>query len=250
MPIGLAAGLAIGAVGGYTVSCVQNHVASGSEDEATNDAGAYSGAAEAATLEMPGLEMIKPHDLTSLGGSSSLISALLHQLWPQINKIGIKAVQESVEPMFQEKLPTAFQKMHFRTLDLGKEPIKLDNFVVHPVLDTNNTLCIELEINWDSTCDILLAGLPANQTIGIKSIKIRSRLVIVCRPILDVAPVISSAQVAFINQPFIDLDFTGIANVADFGGIRPMVSTMVVTVMYNSVPCRSIFVLMCYCAPT
>lgn len=229
MVVGLAAGLAIGAIGGFAVNQF-----TACENDSANDAKTLenggSAATEAAALLMPGAGKLNASDVrVSLESSSSLMSALLQQLWPQINKIGIKAVKESVEPMFAEKLPAAFGKMYFQKLDLGSQPIQLENFVVHPVME--NTLRIELEINWDSNCDILLAGLPAGNTIGVNSMKLRSRLVVVCRPILDVAPVMGSAQVAFINHPYINLDFTGLANVADWANVRPMVSLSFVIVV-------------------
>lgn len=220
MVLGLAAGVAIGAVGTYAITSLtacDTGAAKANDEEIGGSA-----AAEAAALMMPGAGSMNSTDvLVSLESSSSLVSALLHQLWPHINKIGVKSVKESVEPMLQEKLPVAFSKIHFQTLDLGKQPITLENFVVHPVVD--DTLRIELEINWDSTCDILLAGLPAGSTIGVKAMKLRSRLAIVCRPILDVSPIVCSAQVAFINQPYINLDFLGLADIADWANVRPMV---------------------------
>ena len=222
MVLGLAAGVAIGAVGGFAISSLTGCDASAARDKGEENG--VSAATEAAALLMPGAGSLNTSDvLVSLESSSSLVSALLQQLWPQINKIGIKSVKQTVEPMLQEKLPAAFHKIHFQRLDLGNQPIALENFVVHPVV--NDTLRIELEINWDSTCDILLAGLPAGSTIGVKAIKLRSRLVIVCRPILDVSPVVCSAQVAFINQPYINLDFLGLADIADWANIRPMVSS-------------------------
>lgn len=223
MPIGVFAGVAIGAAGTFALQKVGIGVGNGNNGRGQALEHGGSASAEAAKLLlMPGAASINAGDIKiSLESSSSLVSALLQQLWPQINKIAIKIVKDSVEPMFAETLPGPFKKMYFKTLDLGKEPLKLENFVVHPVID--NTLRIELEINWDSSCDILLAGIPGNNTVGVKTIKLRSRMLIVCRPVLDAAPVVSSAQIAFINHPFIDLDFLGLANVADWMSIRPMI---------------------------
>jgi Synaptotagmin-like mitochondrial-lipid-binding domain len=216
MVVGLAAGLAVGVAGGFAAGRLK-----GGDKGAKSDGG--SAATEAAALLMPGAGTMNTSEVrVSLESSSSLMSALLHQLWPQINKVGIKSVKDAVEPMLAEKLPKAFKGVHFKTLDLGNQPIKFENFVVHPVVD--DTLRIELEINWDSSCNILLGGIPGGNTIGVKEMKLRSRLVVFCRPILDVSPIIAGAQIAFINHPYIDLDFTGLADVADWANVRPMVS--------------------------
>lgn len=223
MPLGVAVGVVIGAAGSLALQTAGSVFSGGKNGSGQALENGGSASVEASKLQlMPGAATINAGDIKiSLESSSSLVSALLQQLWPQINKIAIKIVKDSVEPMFAETLPGPFKKMHFQTLDLGSEPLKLENFVVHPVID--GTLRIELEINWDSNCDILLTGIPGGNTIGVKTIKLRSRMLILCRPILDEAPVVSSAQIAFINHPFIDLDFLGLANVADWVSIRPMI---------------------------
>ncbi|CAB9498745.1 Extended synaptotagmin [Seminavis robusta] len=218
MVVGVIAGVAIGAAGTWLITLFKKRDGSLPQGEQQQQ--------QQQVLELSQLTNNgggpMPH--VALESSSSLLSALLYQLWPHLNTMMGSTVKESLDKTFAESLPSALQKMHVVKLDLGAQPIRFENFVVHPLMDSSDCLKIELEINWDSSCDVLIGGIPpGNNTIGVKSIKLESRLVLVCRPILKQAPVVGSLQLAFVNPPFINLDFTGLANIADFANIRPMV---------------------------
>ena len=49
--------------------------------------------------------------------------------------------------------------------------------------------------------------------------KLRGRLSVLLGPLTNIIPLIGAAQLAFINPPHLELDFTGAANVADFSAI-------------------------------
>lgn len=64
-------------------------------------------------------------------------------------------------------------------------------------------------------CDIQLKG-GMGIAFGVKSMKLQGRMGILMRPLTTDLSIVSGIQYGFINPPDLELDFTGLANVADF----------------------------------
>lgn len=162
------------------------------------------------------------------GGPESLgwLNDIISQLWGRMSIAGEQMVKESVEPSFAE-LPGPLSSLRFTKIDLGKTPIKFDRIDVH----TKNEDCIKLDIDiiWDGDCDIVLSANIIG-SFGVRSVKLTGRLSVLMLPLIDRMPLVSAVQVAFINPPELDLDFTGMANIADLSIID---STIRNTIHYS-----------------
>jgi Ca2+-dependent lipid-binding protein len=66
---------------------------------------------------------------------------------------------------------------------------------------------------------------------GVKHVKLRGRLSILLGPLTNIIPLIGAAQIAFINPPLLELDFTGAANVADFSAIDGAVRGVILSII-------------------
>lgn len=66
---------------------------------------------------------------------------------------------------------------------------------------------------------------------GVKHVKLRGRLSILLGPLTNIIPLIGAAQIAFINPPHLELDFTGAANVADFSAIDGAVRGVILSII-------------------
>jgi len=76
--------------------------------------------------------------------------------------------------------------------------------------------------------------ITANREIaqqGVKHVKLRGRLSILLGPLTNVIPLIGAAQLAFINPPLLELDFTGAANVADFSAVDGAVRGVMLSII-------------------
>ena len=123
---------------------------------------------------------------------------------------GADVVKESVEPSFQD-LPGPLSSLHFEKVDLGSIPIAFDRIDVHT--KDSDSIKLDIDVVWDGTCDIRLrCGIGF---FGVRSIKLNGRLSVLMSPLIDKLPLVSAVQVAFINPPRIELDFTGAAQIAD-----------------------------------
>ncbi|KKY37299.1 putative c2 domain-containing protein [Diaporthe ampelina] len=152
--------------------------------------------------------------LTASGGTESagFLNDIVAQLWPNINIAGCRMVKEIVEPILASTLPGPLSSLRFTKLDLGQQPIRISEVDVHKT--QNGGIKLDMDILWDGKSDIDLEGSLVPK-LGIKNIHLKGRLSILLAPLTNIIPLIGAAQVAFINPPYLKLDFTDAANIAD-----------------------------------
>lgn len=163
------------------------------------------------------------------GGVESVgfLNDIIAQLWDYINVAGSKMTKDIVEPMFKEMLPAPLSSLHFVKIDLGKIPIKLDNADVHGRKE--GVIKLDIDVKWDGECDIELA--TSLFEFGVEKVKIAGRMSILLCPLIDRIPLVSAAQIAFVNPPHVELDFTGLAQVADLSVIDKTIRKIIQNVL-------------------
>ena len=92
-------------------------------------------------------------------------------------------------------------------------PLKMDDIQVRAI--QNGTMIVmEMDILWNGNCDIQLhADFIGN--FGVRHIHFGGRLCLWFQPLTNELPVVSAIQYAFGHPPYVSLDFTGLAQVAD-----------------------------------
>lgn len=153
------------------------------------------------------------------------LSDLLAQLWSYINAAASQNIKETVEPQFKT-LPGPLSTLHFTKCDLGQVPLRLDNIIVHDVDKATNTLQFDVDVHWDGRANIQL---KANYlgSFGVKSIKLFGRMSVLMKPLVSTLSIVRAVQVAFINPPEIELDFVGLANIADMKMLKHKIDTLI-----------------------
>ena len=143
----------------------------------------------------------------------NFLSDIMARLWPYINQAGCDMMRSTMEPMFAEMMPGPFKSIKFTKLDLGETPMVIDNIIVHQLQD--GCVKFDWDITWDSSSDIQLSG-KYGINFGVKSIQLAGRMSFLLNPLSNVIPCVDAIQYAFVNPPQLELDFTGLANIADF----------------------------------
>ncbi|KAM0406524.1 hypothetical protein ACHAPZ_003288 [Fusarium culmorum] len=168
--------------------------------------------------------------LTASGGAESagFINDIIAQLWPNINVAGGQMVKDIVEPMLEQMLPGPLANLKFVKADFGNEPLKLSHVDVHRT--PQEGIKLDMNLDWDGKCDFELDASMVPK-IGIEHVKLRGRLSVLLCPITNVIPLIGAAQVAFINPPSIELDFTDAANIADFSIIDKTIRKVILNII-------------------
>ena len=158
----------------------------------------------------------------------NFLSDFVARLWPYIDKAATSMVRDMAAPAFKD-LPFPLSTLEFRKFDLGNVPFVLDNILVRELQEMDDHggvdgkkqeyIQFEWDITWNSKCDIQLAtekvGGVAVVAFGVKEFSLSGRLQVIAKPLSGVLPCMDAIQFAFVNPPKIELDFTGLANVAD-----------------------------------
>ena len=140
----------------------------------------------------------------------NFLSDVIARLWPYINRAGQAMIIESLTPTFQD-LPGPLKSLKFVQCDLGTSPIVIDNIVVHE--ETGGAIQFDWDVIWDTTCKIQLKA-DYGISFGVKAIELRGRMSFLMKPLSDVIPCVDAITYSFINPPTLEIDFTGLANVA------------------------------------
>lgn len=148
------------------------------------------------------------------GGVESVgfLNDMVAQMWDYINIGAAKMVKDIVEPIFADVLPGPLKSLHFTKIDLGKIPITFDNIDVHT--RSKDSVKLDVDVNWQGDCDIELKASVIGG-LGVEKVKLKGRMSVIFCPLVPSIPPFSAVQVAFINPPSLELDFTGAADIAD-----------------------------------
>lgn len=167
---------------------------------------------------------------SSVERSESFLADLLASLWKQINIMATEKIQRTVAPIFQT-LPGPLASLRFTKVCLGHVPLRLDNIVVHECTKNSfgrDYVQFDVDVVWDGECDIQLQA-DYIGCFGVKSIKLFGRMSVVLQPLTNALPIVGAVQFAFINTPDLELDFTGIAQVADIKSINTSIRSCILT---------------------
>mmetsp|Transcript_28583 Transcript_28583/g.62172 ORF Transcript_28583/g.62172 Transcript_28583/m.62172 type:complete len:898 (+) Transcript_28583:892-3585(+) len=154
------------------------------------------------------------------GESVEWLNFLIEQMWPYIAEYAEKIIW-GMEETIQKSVPVG---IHFKTVSLGKEPIRFGP--INPRITScyyNNEYIeeggVELKIGVDysSDCEIILQSGFA--TVGATSLTIQGTMSVHFRPLHNESPFFGGIEILFTNPPRVDLDFKGIGNLADMPGI-------------------------------
>ncbi|KAK7957957.1 hypothetical protein PG996_010600 [Apiospora saccharicola] len=168
--------------------------------------------------------------LTASGGAESagFLNDIIAQLWPNINVAGGRMIKEIVEPMFAEMLPGPLAKLQFVGIDLGTVPLRVSNVDVHKT--DNEGIKLDMDVIWEGDSDIDLDAHMVPK-LGIEHIHLKGRLCILLAPLTNIIPLIGAAQVAFINPPELQLDFTGAAEFADWALVDKAIRKVILNII-------------------
>ncbi len=174
----------------------------------------------------PGLLLVQAMQMESTE-SVAFLNEMVEHLWPYINVSVSAMIKDIVEPMFADLLPGPFKNTKFTLIDLGSVPMKFDSVDVHT--RRNDSIKLDMDVHWDGSCDIDLKS-PIIGGYGVKRVELSGRLSIVMQPLVPVMPVVSAIQLGFINPPTLNMNFTGVADIADVslisGSIRKIINNV------------------------
>jgi len=144
----------------------------------------------------------------------NFLSDIISRLWSNLRVAVSARIRKTIEPILEEMgLPLKLVKV-----DLGVTPLRFENIVVRELQKSSDEagyFKMNMDMVWNSTCDIQLKGDHLIPKFGIANITFSGRMQFIFNPLSDVIPCIGGIQYGFVDPPKIHLDFTGIAAIAN-----------------------------------
>jgi len=150
--------------------------------------------------------------VVSTAENETFLTGILDRLWPHISKVGCDIIRVCL---------AADSGMRFTKLDLGQIPVRLENVTVHET-KPDGSVQFDADIIWNSLCEIKVKA-DYMGSFGVDRIELHGRMAFLLKPLTDVIPIASAVQYYFLNPPVLDLNFTGMAQVADISVLKRQV---------------------------
>lgn len=150
-------------------------------------------------------------------------------MWPYIDEhVSNKVIKEKLEPKIRKAL--AKKKLNGfefdrNRIELGATPIRLGGIKVHDMNTSRDEIILDIDLMFASDCSInfRLGGIPA----AFNNFEIYGKIRIIMKPLISKAPFIGGIQVFFLNNPEIDFDLAGPAEIANIPGLRDILRKVI-----------------------
>eukprot|EP00927_Polykrikos_kofoidii_P043732 TRINITY_DN37815_c0_g1_i1.p1 TRINITY_DN37815_c0_g1~~TRINITY_DN37815_c0_g1_i1.p1 ORF type:complete len:1339 (-),score=217.60 TRINITY_DN37815_c0_g1_i1:101-3541(-) len=175
-------------------------------------------------------QFAKPNELSfAFAGSDQLaaraipeVNWLVKQVWPFVEAAAKDMLMKMLPTEIDARLPSALRPVKIQQFCLGHE---------HPVFgpllgtrreDDGSEIQFIMHMSYDGDISILL-DVGGFADMGVKRIVARGTLSVKLRPLMSHMPVVGGVQVAFLNEPDIDITFAGKLQVANHYFVRGVI---------------------------
>ncbi|KAF7284996.1 hypothetical protein GWI33_012316 [Rhynchophorus ferrugineus] len=160
------------------------------------------------------------------------LNRIIKQVWPNVNHYVRQLVRDSIQPALKENLEKfKLSGFKFERIILGSVPFRIGGVKVYDKNTDRNEIVMDLDIFYAGDCDITfyLSGIKG----GIRDFQLHGMLRVVMKPLITSIPLVGGLQVFFLNNPDIDFDLIGIADVLDMPGLSDILRRIVVETVAN-----------------
>ncbi|XP_050309807.1 extended synaptotagmin-2 [Anthonomus grandis grandis] len=160
------------------------------------------------------------------------LNRIIKQLWPCVNLYVKQIVRDSIQPALKENLEK--YKMFgfkFERIILGTVPFRIGGVKVYDKNIDRNEIIMDLDIFYAGDCDVTfyLSGMKG----GIRDFQLHGMLRVVMKPLISSIPLVGGLQVFFLNNPDIDFNLVGVADVLDMPGLSDILRRIVIETVAN-----------------
>ncbi|CAG9107919.1 unnamed protein product [Plutella xylostella] len=155
------------------------------------------------------------------------LNRILLQVWPNVNHFVRALVKDSIEPAVAESLAnyklTGFK---FERMILGTIAPRVGGIKVYDKNVSRDEIMMDIDLFYAGDCDIsfVLQGIRG----GIKDLQIHGMVRVVMRPLISKMPLVGGLQVFFLDNPNIDFNLVGAADVLDMPGFSDILRRCIV----------------------
>ncbi|XP_063547334.1 extended synaptotagmin-2-A isoform X2 [Cydia strobilella] len=160
------------------------------------------------------------------------LNRILLQVWPNVNHYARNLLKDCIEPAVAESLAnykmTGFK---FERSILGTIAPRVGGVKVYDKNLSRDEIIMDIDLFYAGDCDIsfVLQGIRG----GIKDLQIHGMVRVVMKPLITKIPLVGGLQVFFLNNPSIDFNLVGAADVLDMPGLSDILRRCIVEQIAN-----------------
>mmetsp|Transcript_48092 Transcript_48092/g.112430 ORF Transcript_48092/g.112430 Transcript_48092/m.112430 type:complete len:1220 (-) Transcript_48092:178-3837(-) len=192
-----------------------------------------------ADLDNPDGEVRMPDRVHDDDTGPDWINTLLAAFWPRISAAVHKIMDEMVAPMVNDQLRAhhvgALANFRFTKFTLGDKAPRVTSVEVSDITTRSQEAGVRLilPIVLESNVDVQMHAFVA--TLGAKSVVFRGELVVSIVPLINEVPVVGGIIICFYNSPVVEMDFTGLASIAELKSLDWVVHDVIQTILASIV---------------
>ncbi|XP_045469924.1 extended synaptotagmin-3 [Harmonia axyridis] len=146
------------------------------------------------------------------------LNRIIQQVWPNVNNYTRELIRDTIQPIIKDSLEVYKMKgFKFERIILGSIPVRIGGVKVYDKNTDRNEIIMDLDIVYAGDCDITfyVAGIKG----GIKDLQLKGMMRVVMKPLISSIPLVGGVQVFFLNNPEIDFNLVGVADLLDMPGL-------------------------------
>ncbi|XP_047028826.1 extended synaptotagmin-1 isoform X3 [Helicoverpa zea] len=155
------------------------------------------------------------------------LNRILLQVWPNVNSYARILLKESIEPAVAESLANyKLSGFKFERMILGTIAPRVGGVKVYDKNLSRDEIIMDVDLFYAGDCDISFVLQRIRG--GIKDLQIHGMVRIVMKPLITKMPLVGGLQIFFLNNPSIDFNLVGAADVLDMPGFSDILRRCIV----------------------
>ncbi|XP_045505602.1 extended synaptotagmin-2-A isoform X1 [Colias croceus] len=155
------------------------------------------------------------------------LNRILLQVWPNVNHYARTLLKESIEPAVAESLKNyKLNGFKFERMILGTIAPRVGGVKVYDKNLSRNEIIMDVDLFYAGDCDISFVLQRIRG--GIKDLQLHGMARVVMKPLISKMPLVGGLQIFFLNNPSIDFNLVGAADVLDMPGFSDILRRCIV----------------------
>ncbi|XP_050353396.1 extended synaptotagmin-2-B isoform X2 [Nymphalis io] len=155
------------------------------------------------------------------------LNRILLQVWPNVNHYARTLLKDSIEPAVAESLANfKLNGFKFERMILGTIAPRVGGVKVYDKNLSRDEIIMDVDLFYAGDCDISFVLQRIRG--GIKDLQIHGMVRVVMKPLITKMPLVGGLQVFFLNNPSIDFNLVGAADVLDMPGFSDILRRCIV----------------------
>lgn len=155
------------------------------------------------------------------------LNKILRQVWPNVNHFAKTLIKETIEPNVRASLEAyKLNGFRFQRMILGSIPLRIGGVKVYDHNVSRSEIIMDMDVFYAGDCDIsfTIGGIKG----GIKDFQIHGMMRVIMKPLITSMPLVGGLQVFFLNNPTIDFNLVGMADLLDMPGLSDILRRIIV----------------------